>query len=59
VAETEHVVGVHLTEKMCRWPIGHPGEPGFSFCGKPRLAGRPYCGEHCAVAYRGKAEEAA
>jgi len=58
-AATDHVAAKHLTEKMCRWPIGHPGDPDFSFCGKGRLAGRPYCGEHCAVAYRGRAEEAA
>jgi GcrA cell cycle regulator len=47
-----------LTERMCRWPIGHPGEPGFRFCGDARIASRPYCAEHCALAYRGKAEAA-
>ncbi len=47
-----------LTERMCRWPIGHPGEPEFRFCGALRIAGRPYCAEHCALAYRGKAEAA-
>jgi GcrA cell cycle regulator len=48
-----------LNEKMCRWPIGHPGEEDFHFCGAPRVSGRPYCQDHCAIAYRGKAVEAA
>ena len=50
---------LELNERMCRWPIGHPGEPEFHFCGNPRLTGRPYCAEHCSLAYRGKAVEAA
>jgi GcrA cell cycle regulator len=41
-----------LNEKVCKWPIGHPGEPDFHFCGKPSQPGFPYCGEHCLVAYQ-------
>ena len=41
-----------LSEKVCKWPIGHPGEAGFHFCGKPSQASFPYCTEHCAVAYQ-------
>jgi GcrA cell cycle regulator len=41
-----------LNDKVCKWPIGHPGEPDFHFCGKPSQAGFPYCGEHCLVAYQ-------
>ncbi len=41
-----------LSEKVCKWPIGHPGEPDFHFCGKPSQAGFPYCTEHCLVAYQ-------
>ena len=48
-----------LTDRMCRWPFGHPGEQEFRFCGTPRIATRPYCAEHCSLAYRGKSEEAA
>jgi len=48
-----------LNEKMCRWPIGHPGDQDFHFCGGQRVPGRPYCETHCAMAYRGKAVEAA
>jgi GcrA cell cycle regulator len=41
-----------LNEKICKWPIGHPGEADFHFCGKPVQAGFPYCTEHCLVAYQ-------
>jgi GcrA cell cycle regulator len=41
-----------LNEKVCKWPIGHPGEPDFHFCGRPAQPGFPYCGEHCLVAYQ-------
>ncbi|MBV8971912.1 MAG: GcrA cell cycle regulator [Sphingomonadaceae bacterium] len=41
-----------LSEKVCKWPIGHPGEADFHFCGKPAQASFPYCSEHCAVAYQ-------
>ena len=35
----------------CMWPIGHPNEPGFRFCGKSALSGKPYCQEHYDIAY--------
>jgi GcrA cell cycle regulator len=41
-----------LNEKICKWPIGHPGEPDFHFCGSPANPGFPYCVEHCGVAYQ-------
>ena len=41
----------NLTERMCRWPSGHPGEEDFGFCGKPVVQGRPYCSDHCTRAY--------
>lgn len=41
-----------LNDKVCKWPIGHPGEPDFHFCGKGAQAGFPYCTEHCLVAYQ-------
>lgn len=55
----QNVTTANLTERMCRWPIGHPGDPEFRFCGNQRVPGRPYCADHCALAYRGKAEQAA
>jgi GcrA cell cycle regulator len=41
-----------LNEKICKWPIGHPGEPDFHFCGKNAQPGFPYCNDHCLVAYQ-------
>ena len=41
-----------LSDKVCRWPMGHPGEPDFHFCGKPVNPGFPYCVEHCGRAYQ-------
>ncbi|MEI6485014.1 MAG: GcrA family cell cycle regulator, partial [Sphingomonadales bacterium] len=41
-----------LSDKVCKWPIGHPGEADFHFCGKNAQAGFPYCTEHCLVAYQ-------
>ncbi len=36
---------------MCSWPEGEPGTAAFRFCGRPAVAGKPYCAEHCARAY--------
>jgi len=41
-----------LNEKICKWPIGHPGEPDFHFCGEKVNPGFPYCVEHCGRAYQ-------
>ncbi|HEX4736015.1 MAG TPA: GcrA family cell cycle regulator [Allosphingosinicella sp.] len=41
-----------LNEKICKWPIGHPGEPDFHFCGDQANPGFPYCVAHCGVAYQ-------
>ena len=41
-----------LSEKICKWPIGHPGESDFHFCGKPSNTGFPYCNDHCLLAYQ-------
>ena len=38
----------------CKWPIGHPGDSDFYFCGKEVIPTKPYCGEHCLIAYRRK-----
>tara|TARA_B100001113_G_C20714642_1_gene450905 strand:+ start:90 stop:560 length:471 start_codon:yes stop_codon:yes gene_type:complete len=35
----------------CEWPKGHPDEIDFHFCGKDRFEDKPYCLDHCAVAY--------
>lgn len=41
-----------LSDKVCRWPMGHPGEPDFHFCGETVNPGFPYCVEHCGRAYQ-------
>jgi GcrA cell cycle regulator len=41
-----------LNDKICKWPLGHPGEPDFHFCGQPINPGFPYCLDHCSVAYQ-------
>ncbi len=41
-----------LNDKICKWPLGHPGEPDFHFCGQPINVGFPYCLDHCSVAYQ-------
>ncbi|MEG9861308.1 MAG: GcrA family cell cycle regulator [Parvularculales bacterium] len=42
-----------LTERVCKWPIGNPGEKDFHFCGlKAAGAGIPYCDYHFRIAYQ-------
>ena len=41
-----------LNDKVCRWPMGHPGEPDFHFCGADVNPGFPYCVEHCGRAFQ-------
>jgi len=51
--ETEEKITIlTLTERICKWPIGHPGEPDFHFCGKKSQPGQPYCAKHAAMAYQ-------
>ncbi|MBT3361277.1 MAG: global cell cycle regulator GcrA-like protein [Rhodospirillales bacterium] len=40
-----------LRSGMCSWPHGEPGTPDFQFCGKPTVPSKPYCADHCAMAY--------
>jgi GcrA cell cycle regulator len=43
---------LELTETRCKWPIGHPKQDDFHFCGanKPKN-GRPYCLSHEELAW--------
>lgn len=43
---------LELNDRICKWPMGHPGEPDFHFCGNAANPGFPYCVEHCGVAYQ-------
>ena len=42
---------ISQTTRGCEWPEGHPDESDFKFCGKERFQVKPYCIDHCAVAY--------
>ena len=41
-----------LNDRICKWPLGHPGEPDFHFCGEKVNPGFPYCVAHCSHAYQ-------
>ena len=48
-----------LDESCCKWPIGHPDEKSFYFCGRTSLKDFSYCKLHLLYAYqpRGKKED--
>ena len=48
-----------LDENSCKWPIGHPDEKDFYFCGRSSLKDFSYCKLHLLYAYqpKGKKEE--
>ena len=43
-----------LDESSCKWPIGHPEEKSFYFCGRSSLKGFSYCKLHLLYAYQPK-----
>jgi len=43
-----------LTEKTCKWPIGHPNEEKFYFCGRKPESDFPYCKLHVLYAFQPK-----
>ena len=43
-----------LTDKTCRWPIGHPYEETFYFCGRKTMEKFPYCKLHVLYAFQPK-----
>ena len=43
-----------LTDNTCRWPIGHPYEEKFYFCGRKPLEKFPYCKLHVLYAFQPK-----
>jgi len=51
-AKPERITLLTLTDRICKWPIGHPGEPDFHFCGRRSQPGQPYCAAHAAEAYQ-------
>ena len=43
-----------LTDKTCKWPIGHPYEKNFYFCGREPMEKFPYCKLHILYAFQPK-----
>jgi GcrA cell cycle regulator len=43
-----------LDESSCKWPIGHPNENSFYFCGRSSLKDFSYCKLHLLYAYQPK-----
>ena len=43
-----------LTDETCRWPIGHPYEANFYFCGRKPMEKFPYCKLHVLYAFQPK-----
>ena len=50
-----------LDESVCKWPIGHPNESSFYFCGRKSLKEFSYCKLHLLYAFqpKGKKEDGA
>ena len=46
-----------LDEYSCKWPIGHPNEKGFYFCGRTSLKDFSYCKLHLLYAYQPKGKK--
>jgi GcrA cell cycle regulator len=49
-----------LDENSCKWPIGHPDEKNFYFCGRSSMKDFSYCKLHMLFAFtpKGKKEDA-
>ena len=46
-----------LDENSCKWPIGHPDEKKFYFCGRTSLKDFSYCKLHLLYAYQPKGKK--
>ena len=46
-----------LDESSCKWPIGHPDEKAFYFCGRSSLKDFSYCKLHLLYAYQPKGKK--
>jgi len=55
IPESGRVQLVHLTERMCKWPLGDPRAEDFHFCGADKPAeGGAYCARHMRIAYESR-----
>ena len=46
-----------LSDITCRWPIGHPDEQNFYFCGRKPEKDFPYCKLHVLYAFQPKGQK--
>ena len=47
----------NLTDETCKWPIGHPNEEKFYFCGRKPEGEFPYCKLHVLYAFQPKGQK--
>jgi|TARA_B100001094_G_C18041223_1_gene725100 GcrA cell cycle regulator len=47
----------NLTDSTCKWPIGHPDEENFYFCGRSPEGEFPYCKLHVLYAFQPKGQK--
>ncbi len=46
-----------LDESSCKWPVGHPEEQSFYFCGRSSLKDFSYCKLHLLFAFQPKGKK--
>ena len=46
-----------LDDNSCKWPIGHPNEKSFYFCGRSSLKDFSYCKLHLLYAFQPKGKK--
>ncbi len=51
IPQQEGVLLIDLASDRCCWPIDDVNSENFHFCGKKVFKNKPYCLEHCAMAY--------
>ena len=55
--EPENPKQLEELENNCRWPIGHPDEENFYFCGRKPLKDFSYCKLHLLYAFQPKVKK--
>ena len=46
-----------LDESSCKWPVGHPDEKDFYFCGRSSLKDFSYCKLHLLYSYQSRTKK--
>jgi GcrA cell cycle regulator len=55
--EPENPKQLEELENHCRWPLGHPDQPNFYFCGRQPLKDFSYCKLHILYAFQQKSDK--